>query len=564
MLKQIDYHLRVIFSIIYRFLIFFYSLTIVLTSKDNSFGTVEYLGVSLFFIVSFFLLRKSKFNKPFLRLLLDYCFIYFILFGRPISEFANYFLLILPIINASNNSSENIDNVVFCKRYYVYPFCVIGIIALNKFTFDLKLLIPVIVLVCIDQFLKLRQTIENVHSTIFKIIDEFYTKNYGQKELTIIYEELIQTINTTAYIRNLKVKAISCFIIKADKLLLVNSSNYIIEYSFEDLPSLIKEINTQPLVTGRSVVINKEEYNNSIFTLIACDEKKYVFLILTEKSISLFSKRILSRVILFPVLRHLGRLFETQFRLNKSKIDVLQGLKNKSDYVLKATEVMHYVKGSLSPIKSALTTSKLYDATDVKDVKMRDYLLEQFVSQRDHALSEIKNITDRAKLILENSKNPYIIQVFKDYTLYELFVITQRKWIDNFPHSKITVKNEVLDIKSLTEKMCSYNSDYLLIIYTDVISNIEKYATENKELLFTFERDFVLITFRNEVNNRVELKKLIKTIEDFNSNEKWEIHKRNSHGWTHIRMYCHQMRIGYFARYENSMYELELKIMIKK
>jgi hypothetical protein len=203
MLKEIDHKLRLIFSYIFRIIIVAYSLVLFLNDKNNYFPTYVYLIICILYIIIHVTLKKTfKNNYSLIRLIVDYAFIYAILFGRDINEFLNYFLLILPIINSPNNSTNHITSSYVCKSYYVYPFCAFGLLLLSNFAPQIILFAPLITITFIDQFLKLRSSIENIHSAIFRIIDEFYTKNYGQKELSKIYSDLILEINSTSYIKN--------------------------------------------------------------------------------------------------------------------------------------------------------------------------------------------------------------------------------------------------------------------------------------------------------------------------------------------------------------------------
>lgn len=551
MFERIDIELRKLFSYIYRAIIIVFAWTIVF-QQQNIFTLRIYLMGTIIYIGLFLIFRITT-VKPFIRLVLDFCFVGFVLWDKDCSLYQNYFLIILPIINSPNHSSEKTE---ITKRYYVYPVVILLISVLLYPKIYLESFVPVLCLIVIDQFLKLRSSIEKIHAAIFSVIDEFYAKNFGQKELVKVYEGLIQKLAGTSYTKKLKVSNIACFSVVNENIILVNSSKSIYQYELPPVPDIIEKLKGKRFLSSPSIKIDNVEVKNSAFFLIKGNERRYLFVVFHE-DINVFTKHMLMGMLLFPTLKHLARLFEIQFNLNQTKQKNLNNIKGKQEYVLKATEVMHFVNNSLSPIKSALSISKMFD--EEKDMEKQKYLHSKLVTQREQALIEIKNITERANYILEKSTNPFIVTNIQVHTFYELYNSTRRKWTEHFPNSKITISSISLISLGLS---CLYDNDSFIIVLTDIIRNIEKYSVRYQEIFFFEEQEYIKIEFVNDIDTaKNDIKELRKMAEAYNLNERWEINKRKTNGLIYVRLYLTQMNMLHRINIvDDRLFNFEIKV----
>lgn len=559
MFYVIDRQLRRFFSIFYRVIIAGLCLVVYFT-QNNQLPSLFYIGILIIYIVLYLFLRIEKYDSPFLRLVTDYFVITLFLYGKPVTFYLNYFLVMLPVINSPNNSSENIGVDKVVRRYFIYPCTIISLIILSYPSIRLGIFIPFLICILIVQFIRFRAIIDDVNNSLFDIVEDFYVRSRVNRDRGTVYNQMIQKLSTSHYFKLLYIDTITAFGKRFDELSLIDSSEPIISYDIKTPKSFFVKIKKKRanLLVNYPVVLNGRVIQNNFFVRSTAEKLSYYFLVTTSRKVGLISSEILAPIIFPMIFKHLAQAIDVDAKENSQRSRFIKRIEEKQEYVLKATEVMHFVKGSLSPIKSSLTVANMIN--DSQYAPKRDYLIEQQKKLVPQALREIKNIIDRADLILQKSRNPFVVSEVSVHTLYYLVSETRKKWNMNYSDKTIHI---IANSANLSTVLCRYDPEYLDIVYTDLISNIKKYS-EGLPLLNIIEMDsenFVTVQLVNTIKNTiVDIGELQKMIIAYNTEQKWEINKRKSDGMTHVKMYLNQMHIPSTISIDNDKYIFEFKI----
>lgn len=565
MFSAIDLFLRKKWSYLFRIILLFYGIYLCSIVKINYFDWSIYLYSCLIYILIFIFLKKK--NLPKLRTVFDLIFIGIILFGKDISIFHNYFLILLPFINSQNNSAKKNH-----KIGYLFVIILIIFLDLKKdpFSFEsfkainFNFFTPILIVFCVDIFLRFRNNLRKLNEKLFEIVDDFYGIAFNRTKTINIYAELIKQFNFFHGIKKLDIMYITCFIIKKkEKLILVNSNKTIIEYSFPDENNVINKLINENNVSNVEVIFDGEQYSNTYFTEVKGKNRKYCFLITYNKSYSsigissLINSLFVNDYILTPALKHLARLFEIQREVAINRYNSLKEVSSKLEYVLKANEVMHFVKGSLNNVKSALSLSELIENTHNNDDK--NFLTNNFVKQRKLAKADIQNIVNRSNFILEKSKNPFEASKFVKVESTVILFHIRKKWQESFWNKKIKISGnpEKLFINNV-----SIDFDILDLLLINVFSNIYKYTIpDSQELEFNININSLEIIFSNltELKNKKSETELNKLIDYYNSKNRIEISKRKSHGFVHLRIYSEALDVNSNMSLEFNKYSVKIE-----
>lgn len=513
-------------------------------------GYVFFLG--FYYLIFALTVKKSH---PDVRLLLDYLIIYLVLFGKDITIFTNYFLLLVPVLNSANHSKNK-------KNYALFIVLSLCIFALGYGSNNLiKLLIPIIPILIIDITLRVRDSVKRLNETLFSIIDTFYAQNIGKKESSKIYNSIIEIFSTSAFTRKLNIKSILCLVQKRKEIVLVNSDKFIQSLEFYDRQDVLDSFEKEDIIFNKEVTIDNKTYLSNVMLKVRGNNRDYIFLLPFEKLFlsHIFRITLVSRLLIFPFFKHLARVFETQHQIIMQRRKNLYSLQENKEYILKANEVMHFVKNCLSPIKSALRISEMYFAEEDETTKV--YLKETFDKQRKHALLEVHNIITRSDFILEKSKNPFESHNIQDIPIINVINTIRRIWTDNFSTQDISF--QIKTPADMQNKKCKVDSDTLYLVINNIMSNLVKYGGNEHKLNYVVIDDELEMQFINSINlSKVNLDQLRKDANNYNKNLRIEISKRKSHGFTHLKLYIDTIDAKSEIEIENNNFIFKLKLPI--
>jgi len=568
MFSKIDFFLRKKWSYFFRLILLLYSFYLISICSDNYFNIQFYISASIIYLLLFFLLKKNGYSA--LRTLNDFIFIFFILFEKNLESSVNYFCLLIPLINSQNNSGKK-NNY---WGYFLALLILLLIINFDKFSnynnsFKFYLIVPLLVIFSIDYFLRFRDKIKKLNEKLFEIIDGLYGLGFDKINTIKVYKDLITQLNQFGVLKKLNILYIVCFIFKRNqKLLLVNGSEMIIDYGFENEQELINELNKENEAQNYKFRIYKKTFDNTQYFKLKTKKRSYSFLVIYKRNypskspFAVIRNFIINDFILTPAFKHLTRLFDIQIQIDENRYKSLVNVSNKLDYVLKANEVMHFVKGSLSPIKDALSLSEQIDITTKYEDKK--FVIENFRLQRKAAKLEIQNIIDRSNFILAKSKNPFEADVFQCIKSFELYTHIRAKWENRFFDKEVIVTGD--NVVSILNTEININYEILDLILINIFSNITKYSVGGEELEFNINFNGIKIIFYNlrefkGKNQRAELEKII---EYYNKKNRLEISKRKTHGFVHLRTYSEAIGFESSMFLEKNKFGFNLEINYEK
>ncbi len=113
--RAIEFAQKRISSIIYRLLISAYGICMV-NMFENTFPYYICILLSLFYPIPFLVLRKNDI----LRLVIDFSYILFILYNKPVLDFRVLFLIFLPIINSPNFTGKKKNNIICLNNINIH------------------------------------------------------------------------------------------------------------------------------------------------------------------------------------------------------------------------------------------------------------------------------------------------------------------------------------------------------------------------------------------------------------------------------------------------------------
>ncbi|MEH3113421.1 hypothetical protein [Pedobacter terrae] len=411
----------------------------------------------------------------------------------------------------------------------------------------------------VDFTLRIRDGIKRLNETLFSIIDTFYAQNIGKKESSKIYNSIITIFSTSAFTRRLNIETILCLVQKRKELLLVNSDRFIQRFEFKSKEDVIESLENEDIIFNKTITIDNIVYNNNVLLKVRGNNRDYIFVLpFNIRVVShLIRLTYLSRLMLFPFFKHLARVFETQHQIIAQRRKNLHSLQENKEYILKANEVMHFVKNCLSPIKSVLRISEMYFETEETDIK--SYLKDTFDKQRKQALLEIHNIITRSDFILEKSKNPFESNNIHEIPVYNVINTIRRIWTEKYSNQDISFSD--FYVVDLMNKMCRLDVDTLYLILNNIMSNLSKYGAKEHNLDFSVIDKELEIAFTNSINlSKVNLDQLRRDADNYNKNLRIEISKRKSHGFAHLKLYIDSIGADSKIVVENNYFTFKLKL----
>lgn len=187
---RIDMLIKGLISVFYRLVLSIYALAVLLLNT-NYFHWYYYLLIYVIFFICFLLLfqRNSWFSK--MRLLNDYVFIVFILYGKELS-ISNYPFLLIPIFNSPNHSGNR-------SPFLTYIFTIVSLIILLGNNFRIIYTIPLIFIFFIDLFEQFRSRILRFSNYLYDAIDNFSLQKLHLKKSHLLYKEIIERLNSSKF-----------------------------------------------------------------------------------------------------------------------------------------------------------------------------------------------------------------------------------------------------------------------------------------------------------------------------------------------------------------------------
>ncbi|WP_133116780.1 hypothetical protein [Malaciobacter marinus] len=442
----------------------------------------------------------------------------------------NFMMLLLPIFNSPNHTGKKRNNLFL----YIFTIFMFLILFITSNTFDLNKFIYIFLvitfLIVITTFELTRSNLFHKIFKVYKEIDNLISKKSNNSQINEIYNLIM---NRFSDFSNVKIEQISCFKKDKNQLNLINSSSFIYEFKL-DLTLLNKE---RKNFNNIPIEINEKKY----LSVITISAGEYYFLCLVpynELKISMYKKFYLyelSRLLFEKVTK----IIEQENILAKEKTRHTERLSNKQHYVLEVMNSTHFFSNKLSTIKNFIQSSEDYDNNKFKtidDKKIKEIIRDE----RKKAKSSLENISNKMNKLLDKGANPFIPTTTRNLKYKYIFMLIKRLWIQEFNESNIIFINTCDE--NFNRKVES-NDEIIEFIFIDLLTNMKKYSNGYQSIEFDFNKPLT-ITIKNNIKNYNDQKIiLLKTIENFNNNERLEINRRNNFGLSHIKDLSLQLNI---------------------
>lgn len=552
-LLRIDQRFRHVFSIIYRIILVCFSLIIFL-NYNTIFNFYQYILLISIYLLLYGLCYKKNGLISIIRLLIDYSFIFILTYGISKNDFLIASLVFLPFLN-SNNHSGNKKSILLYLIPLLYFYC------FDKEFFTLKVIIVFICFYVINLFGRVRNAYFNFTENLNSCIDDFFLDENSLKRPHRIYKKAIEILNTSKLI-TFKTEKILCFKIYKDNITLINGSEFIWNYNIDEQIAkieLINKVRNNKTINNIEFEIDGISYIKNICFKCRIDKSTYLFAIISKKD----SKADISftpffNEIVTPFFTRLSKVFETF--INQKNIELLNinQMENKIAYVNNAINSMHFMRNKLGPIRNYLDMVNDYNSIIFeKEEKNKKLELKKIIESERNKLSvSLDNILERANIILEKANNPFNVNKVDKHSVLKLYVELKRIWELFFDDIRPLVELEIN--KELEYKNLEFNTLGLELVLCNWISNIKKYNSGIYSVKLYQDEKYVIITFTNSVINKIETLEIVKL---FNSDDRIEISKRNSHGLIEIKDFLNQMNVQSDMTLENDLITLNLKFL---
>lgn len=547
----IDLLQKKINSILFRVTLISYAVML-LSTNENIFSSWIYI-IS---VLSYVFLYVQFIKYSVVRLLNDFLFILIILLGKSPSDIFNFIFLILPIINSINFSGKK-------KSILLYIFTIIEFIIIYYFFTNyaiafsqvIKVSLLIIFLGIINWYTHLRLKVKMFREELFEVVDRFYLDKEHIRKPHKIYRKFIDVIHQN--INENLIQGLYCFTINKNslgKVTVINGTSFVWNYQFLD-EGFVKKIRKHKTLFNETIIIDEVEIKKNLIIYINFDDNEYLFLFSLEKEIPFYYKLIGFFRTIEPPLSKMSQILLSERKLFEIKHEEIEKLSEKSLYVNRANNMMHFIRNRLSPFSNL---SKMLDnLSTVPDDKI-DNFKKLIHDQNTRSKIELKNITDRADDMLEKSKNPFFYKTLKEISIERLFTILRKSFMVFFPDNEIET-----DIKlQLKRRSVKLNEEGFEIFISDWLNNMKKYKNNIIKCNFTAIDNKLYISFFNDHNqSREDIERLLN---DLKSNERNEIIKRTTHGLFLIKSILNDMDIIHDVLYNGGLIEFKIELNISE
>ncbi|KAF2515886.1 hypothetical protein EYY60_01840 [Flavobacterium zhairuonense] len=539
-------------SILFRLSLLCYALIIILTNKNIFEKWVYYVVLPLYILVYIKFIRLS-----FVRLLNDFAFILIVLWGKSPYDIYNYTFLFLPIINAINFSGKK-------KSLLLYFLTVFEFFLLHSFSTSdseiknlkaIKVLFPVFFLGIINWYTHLRMKIKVFREELIEVVDTFYLNKEHIKKPHKIYKKFIDVIHSN--INHVLIKEMYCFCINkasAEKIIIVNGTSFVWNYKFKE-DDFINRLRKYRTLTDETVIIDENNINKNLIIYTIVDNNEYFYLFSLNKKIPFYYSLIGFFRTIEPSLSKMSKILLSEKKLQEIKDEEIEKLSQKTQYVNRANNMMHYIRNRLSPFSNL---SMMLDNQSKIPAEKIEAFQKLLIEQNERSKIELRNITKRADDMLEKSKNPFFYKTLSDVSIEKTFTILRRNFLSYFPDEEIEVGVKL----SSQKRTVKLNEEGFEIFITDWLNNIKKYKNKIIRCIFIEENNNLCISFFNDHNQTKE--QIANLLQDLKSDDRNEIIKRTTYGLFIIKSTLDDMDIKYSISHQNGIIEFKIELKINK
>lgn len=517
---------HVMSSLAYRMLLLCFGLFIVL-SHENILPSYAYFIIMGLYVLLYLQLIDNKWK--YVRLILDITLILIVLFGKPLTEIC-FVYAVFPLISAT------IYTGVHNKYWPVFLISIALLIILDHgFVLDHQIVALAIWAAGFQSWMSSRTN--SLIATITGHIDNYFADNDGSRRPHYIYHSIIDEINK--FLKEDYLKDIYCYLLDTEgKIWLVNSSKFLWKRTLNLNNDIIERLQ-------KNKTIDDSKQN----TLYYYVEKQGVCYIYICKLFPFhhefgFRKEYVLKYVLDVTFGKVSNVLASEYRIAAMRRKTFEETKGHIDYVSRALKVMHFIRNKLSPIKSVIT---FYSSIDTMDEAIRQRMEQRIKQEVKQARIDLNELVKTANYLLDKQNNPYSGADIEDVNIKLLFVILSE--IAEYHLGGIVNVSEEIE-NAQKRRTVQVSLVQLKVLFTDIISNIDKYHQDYYDITMFIDSDDLIIDFVNDYPNNLD-QECRNLVRDINNQDNDAIVQRNSHGVSNIKSAASIMKIGLSAKVTN-------------
>lgn len=530
--QDIDSELRIRFSRIYRLIIILYAWYIIFTDSVNSFKPYDYVAFTALYGVIYWNLRDAKGPYSLLRQILDFTFIFLVLYKKDIFDIKHIIFCFLPLFNYANHS--NIKRNPFLS----YLLAAILIFSLKYQNLRLSDFLPFLFLMLIDFLEHFRTRVYHLKNSLLRELDKMLIKNIDSAANGEIYKEFIKYVNGSKFAKVFKVSDVICFEDIAGEYRLVNSHEFIGTMTLD--VDQLHSTSVENFKEAISLVTNEKEYNNYVGLFITTEHSKYVFLLRIDVVNMLVHWLI--RVYLYenllPAFVKIANYIETSQDMKRMRFRMASQLKSNLGYINDAVFALHFVRNKLNPLVNYFHMEE--EMQSIIDDNIMSFYDHQLKQEKPRARASLNMILERANNVLDMKVNSMFISNPAPMEVTAFITMLRTIWYVDFEHDSF--KAEVTP--SNWEKKVMVDANALEVLFSDITSNIKKYRNLKQDSLVSIKEGSLEVRFTNDLKaDGNNIQKFKRVASDFTTNKILQ-EKQTTHGLTFIKTFLNQMNVS--------------------
>ena len=564
-IKTIETASKVLISVVYRMLLLSVGIAICII-EQNILPSYLYIIGPIAYTISWMIFRVVKPKNSLPRLLIDYGFIIFILYGKPIDTFINACFIIIPIVNSVNHTSD-VRNYVGLFRLYLV--CLISMFIISKFQIKVSWILMFLVFGVISGLTKLREWLTRLDNAALVAVTEYHAENLKLGGSHLLLRKMITNWRSNRLLVLLCGRPVNIVAFKksGDNYKLITGSNFVKNYSIIEDNSFLKKLNENKIAYNANVIIDETKVMPNVCLQINGSFDTYMFYIGFSTPInerSLFGSYMIS--VIYNGLHFIAKVLDSEGMVIMDRNNLMRKMKYRLSFMEKTVSVVHFINNRLSPIVNYFQLKDFYNNGFNKEENPEyiDELKSLMDSDENRAKDNLKQIDIRAKAILGKS-----VEIRNSYpqssTKYKQVVkIIRDVWNEHNllnEHFLVEWNEETLARRIITE----FDGFWLAI--EEIVNNMSKHGKISANVRFKVEEDgMASIQFENELDtshNIVHNKRYKIIIDQFNNNDMNEIMKRNSHGLYMVKSFFNKINVISYASVSNDRFLLTLKFPVQ-
>jgi len=556
---SLDEVLKKLGSIFFRVLIISYGI-VMISIYENHFAFYYYIiGIVIYlFLFSQFMGKVGY--QSILRLLIDFVFIVFTLYAKPLNLLTISFLL-LPIFNNPNHSGA--------KRSYFFLF----LFVFMSYSFlvqkvDLLSLIPLswFLLISLVEYFRTRSL--SFFYSLTSSVTQLYESKKRFESDEVIYNDILSRFNNSRAGSVFEINKIVYIKHKEDNDYYVwNSSPLVsvINIPDEKLSAFLDTVSKNEIFEFHDISFEEILVPKALVIPIKYSDKGFNFFILqvTYKKhlgnlIPPLRDKFYFTPCLMPFFRQLSVFFEVEHSFKKDRIQKFEKIKAEYDYVLRTMSAVHFIRNRLSPFKNFLEMSS--DIRTDKNIseEIKPELNEIILSENQRSKITLNEILIRVNQILESSDNPFnVTSDIKKIKVKHVFLELRRLVAEILSGYKFESRLTSDDY----EKEVSISKMGINVVFSDLVNNMNKHGVGNYMFLLEKTDATITISFSNEYlpSKESDLNDLVKY---FESDENNNIFKMGTKGSFLLKNFLVQMSIKIYTEIDKKSRTFFVKLSL--